>query len=339
VKKLLNTLYITTPGTYLSREGETILVNQNDETVLQLPIHTISAIMCFGSTGASPSLMSLCAEHRVNLTFFSISGKYLARVVGPVTGNVLLRRTQFRKADNTDFCTNIAKNIVLAKIANCRTLLLRAARDNQIPSLQLAAEDLKSHLIGLSGNHCIETIRGKEGDAARTYFSVFDHLITTQKENFVFHERSRRPPLDNVNAILSFVYTLLAHDIVSALEGVGLDPAVGFFHCDRPGRKGLALDLMEELRPFIADRLVLSMINLKQIQANGFEKTVSGAVLMTDETRKKVLTEYQKKKQEEIKHPFLNETVAIGLLPHIQSMLLARYLREELDEYPPFIFR
>ncbi len=228
---------------------------------------------------------------------------------------------------------------MLAKIANCRTILLRAARENQLPALQSAAEELRIHLLEMGEGCSLESIRGKEGDAARIYFSVFDHLITAQKDTFVFHERSRRPPLDNLNALLSFIYTLLAHDTASALEGVGLDSAVGYLHCERPGRPGLALDLMEEFRPFIADRLVLSLINLKQVQDKGFEKTASGAVLMDDETRKKVLSEYQKKKQEEIKHPFLNETVPIGLLPHVQAMLLARYLRGELDGYPPFIFR
>jgi CRISPR-associated protein Cas1 len=342
VKKLLNTLYVTTPGTYLTREGETVLVKQDDELKLQLPIHTISAIMCFGQTGASPPLLSLCAERKVSVSFFSFSGRYLARMVGPVSGNVLLRRAQYRKADDEVFTANIAHNFVLAKIANCRTILLRAIREGppeQASSLKIAAEDLRAHLISLAEPMPLDTIRGKEGDAARTYFGVFDQLITAQKAEFVFHERSRRPPLDNLNALLSFVYTLLAHDAASALEGIGLDPAVGYLHRDRPGRPGLALDLMEELRPFIADRLVLSLINLKQVQASGFEKTASGAVVMSDETRKKVLTEYQKKKQEEIKHPFLNETVAIGLLPHIQAMLLSRYLRGELDGYPPFIFR
>jgi CRISPR-associated protein Cas1 len=263
-------------------------------------------------------------------------------MVGPVSGNVLLRRAQYRKADDEAFTANIARNFVLAKIANCRTILLRAGREQlteQGASLKTAAEDLRIHLLSLEEPMPLDRVRGKEGDAARTYFGVFDHLITAQKEDFVFHERSRRPPLDNLNALLSFIYTILAHDTASALEAVGLDPAVGYLHRDRPGRPGLALDLMEELRPFIADRLVLSLINLRQVQADGFEKTASGAVYMSDETRKKVLTEYQKKKQEEIKHPFLDETVAIGLLPHIQAMLLARYLRGELDGYPAFIFR
>lgn len=298
MKKLLNTLYVTTPGTYLTREGETVLVKQDDEIRLQLPIHTISAIMCFGQTGASPPLLSLCAERKVSVSFFSYSGRYLARMVGPVSGNVLLRRAQYRKADDEAFTANIARNFVLAKIANCRAILLRAGRDQlaeQTDSLKSAAEELRIHLLGLDAPMPLDSVRGNEGDAARTYFSVFDHLITAQKEAFVFHERSRRPPLDNLNALLSFIYTLLAHDSASALEGVGLDPAVGYLHRDRPGRPGLALDLMEELRPFIADRLVLSLINLKQVQADGFEKTASGAIHMSDETRKKVLTEYQKK--------------------------------------------
>ena len=339
MKKLLNTLYVTTAGSYLSRRGETVLVHQEDEIKLQLPVHNLSAIMCFGQVSASPPLLDLCAARKVSVSFFSMSGRFMARMVGPVTGNVLLRKAQYRRADDQEFLTDISRTFVMAKIANCRTVLLRAARERPAPALSDAAEGLRTHLLNLSEPLSLDSIRGKEGDAARTYFNVFDHLITAQKETFGFHERSRRPPLDNLNALLSFIYTLLAHDMASALEGVGLDPAVGFLHRDRPGRPGLALDLMEELRPFIADRLVTSLINLRQVKAEGFETTASGAVQMDDVTRKVVLTEYQKKKQEEIRHPFLNEKVAIGLLPHLQAMLLARHLRGDLDGYPAFIFR
>ncbi|MEN8613802.1 type I-C CRISPR-associated endonuclease Cas1c [Dehalogenimonas sp. THU2] len=340
MKKLLNTLYVMTSGSYLSRQGETVVVRQDDEIKLQLPIHTLSAIMCFGQVSASAPLLGFCAARKVTVSFFSMSGRFMARMVGPVSGNVLLRKAQYRRADDQAFTADIARSFILAKIANCRTVLLRASRERIGDTvLAGAADDLKTHLLNLSEPIALDRIRGKEGDAARTYFSVFDRLITSQKEAFVFHERSRRPPLDNINALLSFVYTLLAHDVASALEGVGLDPAVGFLHRDRPGRPGLALDIMEELRPFTADRLVLSLINLRQIKAEGFEKTASGAVQMNDATRKIVLTEYQKKKQEEIRHPFLNEKVVVGLLPHIQAMLLARYLRGDLDGYPAFIFR
>lgn len=341
MKRLLNTLYVTTAGTYLCREGETICAKVDDELRLRLPIHTLSAVMCFGQVSASPPLLSLCASKKVSVSFFSQSGRFLARMVGPVSGNVRLRRAQYRHADDTMFSSNLARSFVTAKIANCRTLLLRAIRSrssgNQL--LEEAASALKDHLVNLGEPLLVESVRGKEGDAARSYFGVFDHLITAQKEAFIFNERNRRPPLDNLNALLSFVYTLLAHDAASALEGVGLDPAVGFLHCDRPGRPGLALDLMEELRPFVADRLVLSLINLRQVKPEGFEKTASGAVIMNDETRKTVLIEYQKKKQEEIIHPFLKERIAMGLLPHVQAMLLARYFRGELDGYPAFFSR
>lgn len=343
MKRLLNTLYITTPNAYLSREGETVLVRIDGETKLQIPIHTLCSIICFGPTLCSPPLMGLCAERNVTVSFFSMHGKFLARVQGPVSGNVLLRREQYRRADDSDFSASFARNITLAKIANSRTILLRASRENKeaddSEKLKDATEILDEHIKELAEPLPLETIRGKEGDAARTYFGVFDHLIVAQKDGFVFHERSRRPPLDNINALLSFLYTVLAHDVASALEGVGLDPAVGYLHEDRPGRPGLALDIMEEFRAFIADRLALALINLQQIKAQGFTRSESGAVVMDDLTRKTVLVEYQKKKQEEIKHPYLNEQVAIGLLPHVQAMLLARYLRGDLDGYPPFIFR
>jgi CRISP-associated protein Cas1 len=343
LKRLLNTLYVTTPNTSLGRDGETVIVKVEGETKLQVPIHTLGSIVCFGSAHCSPWLMGLCADRHVTITFLSVYGRFVARVEGPVSGNVLLRREQYRRADDPEFSAAIARSIVLAKIANSRTVLLRAARDEtdagNAEALKRATADLANHITGLDEPLPLAGIRGKEGDAARTYFEVFNHLITAQKEDFKFEERNRRPPLDNINALLSFVYTLLAHDVASALEGVGLDPAVGYFHEDRPGRAGLALDIMEEFRAYLADRLVLSLINLKQVKGEGFVKTESGAVTMDDTTRKTVLIEYQKRKQEEITHPFLQEKIAIGLLPHVQAMLLARYLRGDLDGYPPFIFK
>jgi CRISPR-associated protein Cas1 len=287
--------------------------------------------------------MELCGERNVAISFLSEYGKFWARVEGPVSGNVLLRREQYRRADDEKASSNIARAIVVAKIANSRTVLLRALRDHSenlnAAALEEASARLAHLLDDLQEPVPLNTVRGHEGEAAQIYFNVFDHLITAQKENFYFHERSRRPPLDNVNALLSFLYTLLAHDVASALEGVGLDPAVGFLHRDRPGRPGLALDLMEEFRPFLADRLTLSLINLQQIRGDGFRKTETGAVLMNDATRKELLVTYQKRKQEEIQHPFLGEKVAVGLLPHLQAMLLARYLRGDLDGYPPFIWK
>jgi CRISPR-associated protein Cas1 len=343
VKHLLNTLYVTTQGAYLAREGETVLVRVDGETKLQVPIHTLGSIVCFGQVSVSPPLMGLCAEHSVAVSFLTEHGRFLARIQGPVSGNVLLRREQYRRADDLEMSAQIARAIVVAKIANCRTVLQRAVRDRpedeSSGKLSQAAEQLAQHLKDLEGPVLLDTVRGKEGDAARRYFSVFDYLITAQKEDFFFRERSRRPPLDNINALLSFIYTLLVHDVAAALEGVGLDPAVGYLHRDRPGRPGLALDLMEELRPYLADRLALSLVNRQQVRGKGFQKTESGGVMMNDETRKEVLVTYQKRKQEEIQHPFLGEKIALGLLPHVQALLLARYLRGDLDGYPPFFWR
>ena len=343
MKHLLNTLYVTTQGSYLSREGETVLVRVDGETKLQVPIHTLGGIVCFGQVSMSPFLMGLCGERNVAVSFLTERGRFMARVEGPVSGNVLLRREQYRRADNMEISAQIARAMVVAKIANSRTVLLRAARerpdDSGAPYLAEAANYLAQLLKDMDAPAPLDVVRGIEGDAAKTYFSVFNHLITAQKEAFFFHERSRRPPLDNMNGILSFLYTLLAHDMASALETVGLDPAVGYLHRDRPGRSGLALDMMEEFRSYLADRLALSLINRQQIKGEGFRKTETGAVLMDDGTRKEVLIAYQKRKQEEIQHPFLGEKMAIGLLPYVQALLMARYLRGDLDGYPPFLWR
>ena len=343
MKHLLNTLYVTTQGAYLAREGETVLVRVNGETKLQVPIHTLGGIVCFGQVSCSPPLMGLCAERNVAISFLSERGRFLASVRGPVSGNVLLRREQYRRADDPEASAELARAMVVGKIANCRTVLLRAARERPegkgVTELSDAAGHLAEHLRSLEGLVPLDTVRGKEGDAARTYFGVFDHLITAQKEDFFFRERSRRPPLDSMNALLSFLYTLLVHDVRSALEGVGLDPAVGYLHRDRSGRPGLALDMMEELRPFLADRLALSLVNRQQVKGEGFRRTETGAVLMDDATRKEVLVAYQKRKQEEIQHPFIGEKVSVGLLPHCQALLMARCLRGDLDGYPPFLWK
>ncbi|MBA3066496.1 type I-C CRISPR-associated endonuclease Cas1c [bacterium] len=343
MKRLLNTLYVTTQGSYLSRDGETVVVNVERKAKLQLPVHTLGGIVCFGQVSCSPPLMELCAENNVAISFFSEHGKFFARVQGPVSGNVLLRREQYRRADDETASVEIASSVIMAKIANCRTIILRASREElnseKNSSLQAAAKKLVWMLKKIDKSMNLENLRGFEGSAAGVYFGVFDNLILAQKDYFQFKERSRRPPLDNINALLSFLYTLLAHDVTAALEGVGLDPAVGFLHRDRPGRPSLALDIMEEFRPFIADRLALNLINRQQIKGKGFRKTESGAVLMTDETRKEVLIAYQKRKQDEINHPFLDEKVSIGLLAHCQAMLLARYIRGDLDGYPPFIYK
>ncbi len=342
MKHLLNTLYITTQGSYLARDGETVLVRADGETKLQVPVHTLGSIVCFGQVSCSPWLMGLCGERNVAISFLTEGGRFLARVLGPVSGNVLLRREQYRRADDRQTSAEIARSVVLAKIANSRTVLLRAARAGSVDGhadLAEAADRLLQHLRRLHEPLSLDTVRGMEGDAARTYFSVFNHLIVAQRKDFFFHERSRRPPLDNMNALLSFLYTLLVHDVAAALEGVGLDPAVGYLHRDRPGRQGLALDMMEELRPYLADRLALSLVNRRQIKGEGFERTATGSVVMDKETRKDVLVAYQKRKQEKVEHPFLQEKLAIGLLPHVQALLMARHLRGDVDGYVPFIWR
>lgn len=343
MKHLLNTLFVTTQGAYLSKEGETVLVNIEREVKLRLPIHTLGGIVCFGNVMCSPFLLGMCGENNVHVSFLTENGRFLARVQGAVSGNVLLRRAQYRAADDGVKSAAIARNVVTGKIANCRNVVLRARRDRtggeDIASLTRTAGRLATSLDQLSKAESLDEIRGIEGEAARSYFEAFDDLITTQKGDFYFHGRNKRPPMDNVNALLSFLYTILAHDSRSALEGVGLDPSVGFLHRDRPGRHGLALDLMEELRPFLADRLVLSLINRQQVKGSGFTKTESGGVTMDDPTRKEVLVAWQKRKQEEITHPFVDEKIPIGLLPHVQALLLARYLRGDLDGYPPFFWK
>ncbi|MFH1136845.1 MAG: type I-C CRISPR-associated endonuclease Cas1c [Pseudomonadota bacterium] len=343
MKRLLNTLYVTTQGTYLAREGETVLVRVEKQTRLRVPIHTLGGIVCFGRVSMSPGLMGLCGERKILVSFLKESGRFLARVQGPVSGNVLLRREQYRKADDLVFTASIARAAVAGKIANCRTVLLRVLRDRpggpNEDEMKAAADQLARLAEPLRIITDLDEVRGLEGEAARVYFGVFDHLITSEKDLFFFRGRSRRPPLDNMNALLSFLYTLLAHEMTSALEGVGLDPAVGFLHRDRPGRPGLALDLMEEFRPILADRLALALINRKQLRGKDFVQQENGAVLMTDAARKEVVTAYQKRKQEELNHPFLGEKVSIGLLPHVQALLLSRRLRGDLDDYPPFVWR
>jgi CRISPR-associated protein Cas1 len=299
--------------------------------------------VCFGNVLCSPFLLGFCADNDVAISFLTERGRFLARVQGPVSGNVLLRREQYRKADDQAATVEVTKSVLTGKLANCRTVLQRALRDHgeklNSEALKEVSSRMSYYLERLDAEAQLEALRGIEGDAAHMYFSVFNELITAQKEDFSFEERNRRPPLDNVNSLLSFVYTLLAHDVRSALESVGLDPAVGFLHRDRPGRPGLALDLMEEFRPFFADRLVLSLINLRKVQGNGFTKSDSGAVLMSDETRKEVLVSYQNRKQEEIMHPFIGEKIHVGMLFYIQALLFSRFLRGELDAYPPFIWR
>ena len=343
MKKHLNTLFVTTQGAYLFKEGEAVVVKVKKEVRLRVPVHTIGGIICFGNVMCSPFLMGFCAEKDVAISFLTEYGRFLARVQGPVSGNVLLRREQYRRADDMGASAEVAKAILTGKLVNCRTVLRRVLRDHadkiNADEVEEAARRMKMALDRFQTDLSLDTLRGIEGDAAHSYFRVFDHLITSQKNEFTFHGRNRRPPLDRVNCLLSFLYTLVLHDVRSALESVGLDPAVGFLHRDRPGRPGLALDMMEEFRPFLADRLTLSLINLAQVQKKGFKESGSGAILMDDETRKTVLVAYQKRKQDEIMHPFVGEKMSIGLLFHMQALLLARHLRGDLEGYPPFIWK
>lgn len=343
MRKLLNTLYVTTQGSYVHRDGETVVIEQEQKKILQVPIHMISSIICFGNVLCSPALLGFCAERGVSIAFLTEYGQFLASVHRPTSGNVLLRRNQYRMADSEASCRNISASIVAAKLANCRLILHRATRDHgekiDTHSIKMASSSIERLVGQIEDAPDTDAIRGIEGMAAAEYFAVFNHLIVDQKDAFTFNDRNRRPPLDPVNALLSFIYTLLVHDIQSALETVGLDPAVGFLHKDRPGRPSLALDLMEEFRPVIADRLVLSLINRRQVNPKGFSRAASGAITMDDETRKTVLVEYQKRKQEEINHPYIEESVQIGLLFFIQANLMARFIRGDIDGYPPFFWR
>lgn len=343
MRKMLNTLYVTTQGAYLHKEGEAVVVKVERENRLRLPIHTLSSIVCFGQVSCSPFLLGHCAEKDVAVSFLTEYGKFLARLQGPVSGNVLLRREQYRQADCEKSSAKMARMFVAGKVANARVIIHRATRDHagktEATGMELTCQQFSRYARRLLCEDDLETIRGVEGRCARDYFDQFNHLIVAQKEDFIFTGRNRRPPRDRVNCLLSFIYTLLYHDARSALETVGLDPAVGYLHRDRPGRLGLALDLMEEFRPMLADRLVLSLINLGQVKKKGFTVTESGAVKMDDETRKTVLVAYQKRKQEEIEHPFLKEKIPVGMLLLAQAQLLSRHLRGDLDTYPPFLWR
>lgn len=342
MKKHLNTVYVTTNGSYLCLEGEAIVVKVDGEVKGRLPMHMLESIVCFGYISCSPQLMFAASERGICIAWFSEHGRFLARVGGPVSGNILLRKSQYRHSEDSYRKAVIARSFVLGKVANCRSVLMRCLRDHPEASgveVQHAIDAMADSIQSASECIDVDALRGIEGMAASHYYKVFDKLILVGVDDFRFNGRSRRPPLDQVNALLSFIYTMLVHDCVSALEGVGLDPQAGFLHADRPGRPSLALDLMEEFRAYIADRLVLSLINRRQICASGFTKSESGAVLMDDETRKKVLVGYQERKSEKLRHPFLDEQVTVGMLPHLQARLLARYLRGDIDEYPPFLTR
>jgi len=342
MKKHLNTLYITSDDAYVRKERETFVVEINNEKVFQAPTHSIENIVCFGFKSLTPALMAYCAENNVGISYLSETGKFLARVYGAQHGNVLLRKTQYAIADDELLSLAIARPIIAAKVSNYRSLLLRHQRnhpDNCPVEVVSVITTMGRRLTNIEKCEGLEELRGYEGECATLYFGVLTNLITAQQEDFIFTKRSKRPPLDPANALLSFLYAILANDVRSALETVGLDPQVGFLHQMRPGRPSLALDIMEEFRAYLGDRIMLNLINLKQVTKKDFEIRESGEVRMSDNARKALLNAYQKRKQEEITHPFLGEKMTIGLLPHIQAQLLARYIRGDIPNYPPFYLK
>lgn len=343
MKKLLNTLYVTTPNAYLSLDGENVVLLREQSELGRLPLHNLDGIVCFGYKGVSPGLMGACAEKGIDLCFLTQHGRFLARVSGPVSGNVLLRETQyFRAADETQSLA-IAKSFLLGKIYNARWCIERVKRDHPMRVNQEEINDAIGQMLqSLTNLEYAETrgeLMGIEGIAAKAYFGVFSQMILRNEDVFSFDGRNRRPPLDPVNAMLSFAYTLLGNEIAGALETVGLDPAVGYLHTVRPGRASLALDLLEELRAPLADRFVLTQINLGIFSEKDFLKKENGAVFMTDDARKRFLSAWQKRKQETIAHPYLKEKIQWGMVAYAQAMLLSRYLRGDLDAYPPFLWK
>ena len=343
MKKLLNTLYITLEDSYLSLDGENVVVIDGDREIGRVPLHNLEGIVSFGYRGTSPALMGACAEKNISLCYLTPQGRFLARVTGRIKGNVLLRERQYKSSMDEQESLEIAKNCIFGKVYNCRWVLERAIRDHGMQidkeKVKNASLKLKHALTLIREARSKEQLRGYEGEAASIYFGVFDELILQQKKDFGFSGRNRRPPMDNTNALLSFSYTLLTNTMASALETVGLDPYVGYLHTERPGRASLALDMIEELRPVIADRFVLLLINKRMIQGKAFKKKENGAVIMSDDARKLVLAEWQNKKKETLMHPFLQEKVEWGMIPFAQAMLLARYLRGDLDGYPPFLWK
>ncbi|MED3526414.1 type I-C CRISPR-associated endonuclease Cas1c [Bacillus thuringiensis] len=343
MKKLLNTLFVTQPDVYLSLDGDNIVLLREQEKIGRLPLHNLESIVSFGYSGTSPALMGYCAEKNISLVFLTVYGQFLARVIGKSKGNVILRKKQYRISEDEIMSAKIARNFIIGKIYNNKWVIERMTRDYplriDIEQFKTISQHLSSIILEVRMCEDLERLRGLEGQAATSYNKLFNQMILQQKEDFYFNRRSRRPPLDNVNAMLSFAYTLLANDMASALEGVGLDAYVGFLHRDRPGRVSLALDIMEELRGVYADKFVLSLINKKVINKGDFLKKENGAVIMTDEARKKFLVAWQNKKLEKITHPYLGEKISWGLVPHAQALLLARYLRNDLDEYPPFLWK
>ncbi len=347
MKKLLNTLYVTTPESYLSKDGTNVVISLEGKEIFRIPINNLESIFTFGYQGASPGVMRLCAENGVSLSFYSPNGRFISRCQGSVNGNILLRKRQFEILNDKEEKERLATRFILGKIINSRVILRRFIRDypshKNRSDIEIITDNLRRLTLRLNSSYDLATLRGIEGEAAAAYFSVFNYLILNPGAYFQFSTRNRRPPTDPVNAMLSFGYSLLANDCASALEGVGLDPAAGFMHTLRPGRNSLALDLMEEMRCYIVDRLVLSMINNRQVSSNDFKihtdqyDSTKTSVVFTEEGLKKFLSAWQQKKKTEFTHPFLNEKINVGLLPHVQAMLLARNLRGDIDDYPVFL--
>ena len=342
MKQLKNTLYLSYDEGQISCSGRALVIRAKDQALQQFPVHILEQIVCFGSVMLTPDAMNLCLANNVTINYLSVYGRFRGRISGPVRGNVLLRRMQFRRADDPVQTAELATAFLLSKISNARTVLLRHARERETNVFDEAVRDMAGLLVKLKGFTItdLNELRGLEGDAANIYFRCFDSMILKNRETFSFHGRSRRPPSDPINALLSLGYSLLAAEITGVLESVGLDPSVGFLHKDRPGRPSLALDLMEEFRAVVVDRFVLALVNREQLQANDFETDEAGGVALTEKARKEIfLNEWENRKRTEIIHPVLGEKISFGLLPHVQAMLLARSLRGDLDFYPPFFLK
>ena len=346
MRRMLNTIYVTSEDAWLRKDGQNLVVEVDGAERGRAPLHMLDGVVSFGRPGASPALLAACAASGITVSHLEPNGRFLARVEGPRSGNVLLRRAQFRAADSRSTAVPIVRSVVAAKAANQRAVLRRALRDHGAqmdarPRAALAAaeERLTNVARRTLAVTDVDTLRGLEGEAANVYFGVFDVFVRVEGDAFRFRGRSRRPPLDRINALLSFLYAMLGHDCRSALEAHGLDPQVGFLHADRPGRAGLALDLMEELRPVLADRLALSLLNRRQLGPDDFIMEEAGGVRLTDDARKRVLVSWQERKRDELRHPFLDQTMPLGLVAHAQAQLLARHLRGDLDGYPSFIWK
>jgi CRISPR-associated protein Cas1 len=344
MRRQLNTIYVTTEGAWLHKDGANLVMEVEKEVKARLPIHLLEGLVCFGRVLVSPPLLGYCAEQGIRVSFLTPNGKFLARVEGPVSGNVLLRREQYRVSDDEERCCAIVRNLLAGKIHNQRAVISRVLRDYEFEGeeqalLQQTQNQLARIIDKLPYESRLDGLRGMEGEAAQRYFDCFDSFIRNTHPLMRFSGRNRRPPRDAINALLSLLYTLLTHDCRAALEVIGLDPAVGFLHRDRPGRPSLALDLAEEFRPLLGDRLALSLINRKQVNERDFRRLDNGAVLLSDDARKTVLVAYQERKKEELKHMFHDEKVPIGLFPYLQAQLLARHLRGDLDAYPPFLWK